>query len=478
MTRYSPIILIALGAGCAGSDTQGPPVDPAAAVRLSEHSISVGLDDTHPLTAQRLGADGAAIPGRIRWRSANEHIATVDDEGRVSAVGLGRTWIVASDTRHTDTALVDTWAAFREIHAGEDFTCGLAGRGTVLCWGWNQFGSLGDGSGRDRPLPGLVGGGLHFSGLSVGSASACGISGSALWCWGYNGVGQLGDGTTVQHGTPERIADTLRLGSIALGAGTTTCAFDLAATTVDRPAQPDPQADTSTTRNVVCWGWNGFGQLLDGGGANARRPKRLNAAWSFFAIAPGGHHVCGLDLTGVAWCWGRDDSGQLGDGATTLSTVPRPVAGRHAYGALVSGILHTCGRTASGQVWCWGDNSRGQTGTAVPGFTATPVLAAGGMAFDVLSSSSYHNCGLAAGVAWCWGDNSSGQLGRGTISTTGAPAPVAGNLRFQSISAGRRHTCGITTDGVAWCWGGNARGGLGYLTDGPQSTPGRVAAQR
>jgi alpha-tubulin suppressor-like RCC1 family protein len=461
------VVLAAL-AGCAGIERQGPPGADGALVHLLKDSLSLTLDLAEHLGVTRTDADGQPAPARLRWRSGNRAIALVDSTGVVTAVGLGRTWIEVSDTRHSDTAIVNTYLQLTAIHAGDDFSCALTGGGKAACWGRNAFGSLGDGQSFDRVEPDLVDGLRRFTSLSVGAGSACGLS-VRLYCWGYNGVGQLGDGTTTERDRPVVVADTLDIARVLLGAGTTTCAFERASL-VDGPGASGPTGAPA----LLCWGWNGFGQMLDGGGVNPHRPKRVDAGRQLVTFATGGHHICGLDTAGGAWCWGRNDEGQLGDGTAVDRHAPVLVAGAHSFAMLAAGIAHTCGRTAAGQVWCWGSDAYAQLGSGA-GTALTPALAAGGLTFDTLVTSAYHTCGLRSGIAWCWGDNDARQLGR---ASGNQPAPVAGALNFTSISAGRNHTCGIGTDGFAYCWGGNLHGQLGAPAAPDGYSPVRVGGQQ
>lgn len=428
--RAAGAALFAALAGCAGVDRQGPgPTTTDAVVRVLQDSMALALDLSAQLPASRTDADGNPAPSRLQWRSGDQSVAVVDSTGRVTAVGLGRTWIEVSDTRHSDTAIVNTFLRFITIAAGEDVTCALAMGGQAACWGFNAYGALGDGQHLDRGVPGLVDGVRRFSTLSVGAGSVCALAGT-LYCWGYNGVGQLGDGTIAERPRPVAVADTLSLDNVSLGAGTTTCAFEQR--THVAPAGPGGAA---TGPVLLCWGWNGFGQMLDGGGVNPHRPKIVDAGKALVTLAPGGHHLCGLDLAGAAWCWGRGDDGQLGDSSTASRLSPVAVAGGHRY----------------------------------------DMLAAGGLTFDVITASAYHTCGLHAGTAWCWGDNGSHQLGRPSAGSQAAP--VSGGLTFTSISAGRRHTCAIATDGYAYCWGGNLHGQLGAAAAADGYSPVRVSGQ-
>ena len=53
--------------------------------------------------------------------------------------------------------------AFASVSAGLSFSCGLTTAGAALCWGFNGFGQLGDGTRADSPVPVAVAGGHAFT---------------------------------------------------------------------------------------------------------------------------------------------------------------------------------------------------------------------------------------------------------------------------------------------------------------------------
>jgi len=91
------------------------------------------------------------------------------------------------------------------------FSCGLEEDGAALCWGANRSGQLGSGGSpgcgpsdvpcRTEPTP--VAGGYAFDALALGIEFACGLTTEAsIVCWGANDGGQLGDGTLDSRNTP------------------------------------------------------------------------------------------------------------------------------------------------------------------------------------------------------------------------------------------------------------------------------------
>jgi alpha-tubulin suppressor-like RCC1 family protein len=92
---------------------------------------------------------------------------------------------------------------FNSIQSGGYHTCGISTLGRTLCWGDNTYGELGDGTLNPSAAngPQVVIGGLRFTSLGGNGYNTCALTrrGDA-YCWGYNEFGDLGDGTRVTSG--------------------------------------------------------------------------------------------------------------------------------------------------------------------------------------------------------------------------------------------------------------------------------------
>jgi len=146
--------------------------------------------------------------------------------------------------------------SFATVSAVIDHTCGVTTAGAAYCWGWNQYGQLGDGTTTDRAAPVAVQGGLSFATVSAGDFHTCGLTAAGVaYCWGGNDYGQLGDGTTTKKATPVAVQGGLTFKALNAG-GWHTCGI--------------------TTDGVVyCWGANSSGTLGDGTTTNRNVPVKV-----------------------------------------------------------------------------------------------------------------------------------------------------------------------------------------------------------
>jgi hypothetical protein len=95
------------------------------------------------------------------------------------------------------------------IAKGVDHGMAVKRDGTILTWGSNQFGQLGDGTAVWRQSPVVVSGsgpGSDYVAIGAGHYHSFGVKrDGTLWSWGDNSESQLGDGTTTDRTSPVQV---------------------------------------------------------------------------------------------------------------------------------------------------------------------------------------------------------------------------------------------------------------------------------
>jgi alpha-tubulin suppressor-like RCC1 family protein len=395
-------------------------------------------------TSLHLGSDTASIP--------------------ISATG-------ATNNPVTLTAIVSTYVTYSKVVLGADFGCGLTTAATVYCWGGSALGELGDG-GSDLGVVVPVRALIPYSStnpvidIEAGSYHACALlQNGQAYCWGENNKGQVGVGSGSGIVPTPTLVPGETFGQITLGAEHT-CGI------MGTP----PLAGANY---VYCWGDNTDGEFGNNLPTSASQSTPLNTGLIYYAISAGNLYTCGINnkVVGGLYCWGNNQFGQLGNGysGTFYSTpqqtqVKNPLTGGLAVVTSVSaGNTTTCAVDNAGNGDCWGDNTYGQTGNGVTGTDVLlPTLIPGGYSWTSISVGSNSVCGIASTADYCWGFNGSGQLGNGTSGTAGTPTPAAvigsGALFTEFIvGEGSQSACYIT-GGVVYCFGSDTNGQLGIGT--------------
>jgi alpha-tubulin suppressor-like RCC1 family protein len=393
-------------------------------------------------------------------------------------------------------------------------TCAVKEDGTVLCWGSNASGQLGNNTGGPGQLsttPVQVQGLSDAIAVTAGTAHSCALRATGnVVCWGSNGNGRLGDGTTTTRFVPvtvlnpnsspltgvvgvsagefhtcaARVDGTLRcwgspglLGTGPAGVANPTFAVPVVNLT-DAVSVAAGRSHTCALRvsgGVACWGGNFFGQLglgfTEAQSVNHPTPGDVPDLTEVTELSAGGHHTCALRANGAVRCWGNNNFGQIGDGTIVDSRPsPTPVPGVGGVVRLALGFQHSCVRRADGDVRCWGRNNGGQVGDLTTTNRPTQVTVIGTRTLtlsgpidtplvdaDGLAAGERHTCSLQVDdKIRCWGANDLGQLGRGNTNPQTFFAPTVsgsgGTIGARSVTAGVDQACARRADGTTACW--------------------------
>lgn len=256
---------------------------------------------------------------------------------------------------------------------GKNHCIFLTKKGEVFTWGCNAFGQLGIGSTTSESKPVKVTG-LTEPVRAIGSEcnhclALC--SNGTLMAWGDNIYGQLGDKTNSDRTTPIVVklpySDTWdndfdQESSFTIDdscTDDTVCAFSCGRyhTSV-----------LTTNGKVWTFGDNDFGQLgNDSTIPRSSIPVEVPFEVKVVAIYCGSAHTAVLTADGEVFTWGSNNFGQLGNGETNDKFYPVKVMNLDSpIVAIACGLYHTVALTTCGKVFTWGYNNFGQLGYDTP----------------------------------------------------------------------------------------------------------------
>ncbi len=339
----------------------------------------------------------------------------------VRADGSVLTWGRSPSGLIPTPTVVDLPGTVLKVAVGGANTGGFTGYalledGTVVSWGDNDEGQLGNGGmGANRPLgtyPKPSATAVRVTGLSevvdIGAGTKFAVAlrqDGTVWAWGARDDGALGGGDAMPAGSlrvvsamaPVRVAGLEDITQIAV-AGTHSLALT-------RGGQ------------VMAWGTNRSGELGVGTRVTGWTPVMVTGLEGVVEVAAGNaanHGVSGaVRRDGTVWMWGSGASAAMAVGHGALS--PDDPGGRNLLPLQVKGVAgarhlaigggNVAALLDNGTLRMWGHNGFGEMGTATPGsYATTPVtVTALTNVVAVYLGNSRSSAVRADGSFWIWG---------------------------------------------------------------------------
>jgi alpha-tubulin suppressor-like RCC1 family protein len=371
---------------------------------------------------------------------------------------------VASEEKACSTVpiAVSKLSGVKALAGGEEHGYALLENGTVMAWGANEDGMLGDGTKTASDLPvGVCE--VGYSGtapcapehylkgvraIAAGTGPGDGVAlleDGTVVDWGEMSFADLGDGVTAQSDVPVHVCEAGYPGPYPCPAE-----HDLKEATAVTAGERFALAMHGPNGEVAGWGSSDlnssgtsgkgstFGNGKIEGGTSQKVPVAVcavgetapctNSLSGVTAIASGETHSLALLSTGKVVSWGAGYSGDLGDGSIEGAVSPVEVKGlSEEVKAISAGGAFSLALLKGGTIDAWGSNEDGRLGTGSMsgpeecGELKTPCSTRATPAANGLKDVSTIAAGLSQGLAllgdgsvMAWGQNGDGQLGNGT----------------------------------------------------------------
>jgi hypothetical protein len=248
---------------------------------------------------------------------------------------------------------------FVAISAKGDSSFALLKNGTLMAWGENPSGELGDGNTENTDVPVPVPGLSEVTAISAGTKFALALlKTGTVMAWGHNKKGELGDGNTIDSLVPVQVHGLKEVVAISAGGSGALALLK--------------------NGTVMAWGANKSGQLGDGGEGESDVPVAVTSlGGAATKVSAGGEFNLALLANGKVMAWGRNEFGELGDGNTRNSDVPVPVQGVGEAAGIATG---------QGYGLAYGAQAPTASGPAITGVHAGDGPVSGGTAVTISGS--------------------------------------------------------------------------------------------
>jgi uncharacterized repeat protein (TIGR02543 family) len=253
-------------------------------------------------------------------------------------------------------------------------TLAVKADGTVWAWGTDRYGALGNGiedSNDDYPVPVQVPGVYNPIMVSAGFYyNLALLQDHTLVAWGNNASGQLGDGTTTDHSTPEPVLNLTDI--VWVSAGWDHAVAVKADGTVWTWGSNDWLGAFDTNAAGI---QDGYGALGDGSTLSSSVPVQVPGLSKALMASGGDAHTAVLLADGTVWTFGCNGAGQLGNGDLTLNHQLTPVKVENLSGVLWLSArdFHNQVLLPDGTIWSWGSGTSGELGNGTWQNSGVPV---------------------------------------------------------------------------------------------------------
>ncbi|CAN5129592.1 chromosome condensation regulator RCC1 [soil metagenome] len=493
-------------AGQLGTDARGQAysatpidiVDPRANLSGAT-SIATSGETICVVTNRTVSDTGVAVSGVSCWGSGANGVA-----------GQGTTDLVLTPTPVVTAPLDLSEIELTKLSVGGSNACASGGV-TVICWGTNTDGGLGDNasSGTDEVFTAVavvdvdnVLGGAEIVAIASAGGTTCAIADNgSLGCWGTGTQLQLGqEGSDASSAYPAAVlldgkplSGTVTIAGAKFSALASTFASPCGIAGGDAFCWARSVSSLGTGRSPAsgtgCWFFGSAGNCEVAATPESSLPAKMSGelvGQTVVRVSPGPATSCAITDQARGYCWGSYPGDENWAAGGTYSATPVGLRGvlvdsvpANALQEIVVGDdPGACALTVEHRIACWGDETHSyHTHDPAQDFEATlryPVwLSDLGALTDKnvvdIESGGQVTCALTDdNTVACWGRADLGGLGMGPIPNAdaiGNPTPqrvltdVLGGAAISQLAGGENGMCALAVTNQIACWGQGIAGG-------------------
>ncbi|MGY8670817.1 MAG: RCC1 domain-containing protein, partial [Candidatus Poseidoniales archaeon] len=386
---------------------------------------------------------------------------------------------------------------FTDISLGYSHSCSIIKNGSVYCWGYNNYGQLGDSTNdySNIPVYSQLPSGSKAVAISAGDYHNCAImDNSSVYCWGYNQRSQLGNGNQTNMNIPVHV-------NIPIGSNP-----------VQISSSDSHTCTVMDNGSMYCWGHNDYrqveGLITENLGNYVYNPTYVSTKFNHRVVSVdvGEGFTCTITEYAAISCWGSTSNGKLVElNENKVSKLRYVISEEYEYSIQPMGwniqdysinnqpqgmtmnesklLINSEANQTGSLSWIVNTTLGTTQGTidyeamlidrrpsSAPAWTNSIFYKEEDSAVSLTSVDAWysHACGIdEEGKVYCWGANDDGQLGDLSTNRRSSPNPV----RFSGedpvaiqVSTSRYNTCILTDEGRVMCWGDGTQGQNGQGT--------------
>ncbi len=436
-----------------------PPNSSVTDVNITATKVVLREAETTNLTATLTGT--GAFNSAVTWSIAGGGVGTLSSMTKNTvvyntalSVNFGRVVQILAVSKQDPSKKQSIFISINPIKAsiaaGYGHTLALKTDGTVLAWGRDGSGQLGnDSTLASKSTYVAVADASNIVAVAAGANHSLALkSDGTVLAWGLDNSGQLGDGPIdLGKATPVAVSDATNIIAIA-GGGNHSLAL-------------------KSDGTVLAWGQDDVGQLgNDNAIANQSAPVLVAGASGIVAIAAGDAHSLALKSDGTILSWGSDTSGELGNDSEFVSqSTPVAVSGASNIIAIAAGGAYCLALKSDGTMLSWGSDGQGQLGDNTSSVNKSMPVLVNPEASNIIAIAAGDSHSLALksdGTMLSWGWDGSGQLGDDLAKADKfMPVAVSTASNIVAIAAGQIYSLALKSDGTMLSWGQDTDGQLG-----------------
>jgi alpha-tubulin suppressor-like RCC1 family protein len=308
----------------------------------------------------------------------------------------------------------------------------LLSNGTVDSWGYDYYGGLGNGETittgcdcKDSPVQvkGVGGSGAlsNVVAISAGDYDAVALlSNGTVVDWGYGDYGELGNGKKEPSDVPVQVTGVGGTGTLSNVVAISAGAYDNLA--------------LLSNGTVVAWGADKYGELGNGEkGTESDKPVEVKGVGGsgtlsgVSAISAGAYFNLALLSNGTVDSWGYGYYGELGDGnsgSSAESDTPVEVQGLSGVSAITAGGYFALALQPNGTLYGWGYGEDGELGSGAGGVYKPKVNTLAPKGVFALTHGAYNYTSFVLQGATASLSSSSVAFGNETVGQTSSAKSV------------------------------------------------------